>query len=122
MKLSRPRASVDSRGPQKTEEVKGISLTTAEAEQFLQAAKETCPEYHPLFLLALISTIITWLAQQRGGAMTGSPARIREMLRFAALHKVEPQVEMYPMSKVNDALEHLHSGKARYRIVLKNDF
>jgi uncharacterized zinc-type alcohol dehydrogenase-like protein len=53
---------------------------------------------------------------------TGSPARIREMLRFAAQHKVEPQVEMYPMSKVNDAMEHLHSGKARYRIVLKNDF
>jgi integrase len=37
----------------KTAEVKGISLTLAEAEQFLQAAKEICPEYHPLFLMAL---------------------------------------------------------------------
>jgi integrase len=37
----------------KTAEVKGISLTPAEAEQFLQAAKDTCPEYHPLFLMAL---------------------------------------------------------------------
>jgi len=26
-----------------------------------------------------------------------------------------------PMSKVNDALEHLRAGKARYRIVLAND-
>jgi len=26
------------------------------------------------------------------------------------------------MSKVNDAIEHLRSGKARYRIVLTNDF
>jgi len=26
------------------------------------------------------------------------------------------------MSKVNDALAHLESGNARYRIVLKNDF
>jgi alcohol/geraniol dehydrogenase (NADP+) len=26
--------------------------------------------------------------------------------------------ETFPMSKVNDALEHLRAGKARYRIVL----
>src|SRR5260370_418881 len=37
----------------KTAEVKGISLTPAEVEQFLRAAKEICPEYHPLFLMAL---------------------------------------------------------------------
>jgi len=37
----------------KTTEVKGISLTPSEAEQFLQAAREICPEYHPLFLMAL---------------------------------------------------------------------
>ncbi len=37
----------------KGSEVKGISLTPAEAETFLQAAKEICPEYHPLFLMAL---------------------------------------------------------------------
>ena len=37
----------------KIAEVKGISLTRAEPGQFLQAAKEICPEYHPLFLMAL---------------------------------------------------------------------
>ena len=37
----------------KTAEVTGISLTSAEAEQFLQAAKEIRSEYHPLFLMAL---------------------------------------------------------------------
>jgi hypothetical protein len=36
----------------KTAAVTGISLM-AEAEQFLQAAKEICSEYHPLFLMAL---------------------------------------------------------------------
>jgi len=30
-----------------------ISLTPSEAEQFLRAAREICPEYHPLFLMAL---------------------------------------------------------------------
>ncbi|MBY0475336.1 MAG: NAD(P)-dependent alcohol dehydrogenase [Nitrosomonas sp.] len=48
----------------------------------------------------------------------GSPATIRKMLEFAARHNVAPVTEHYPMNKVNDAIEHLRSGKARYRIVL----
>jgi alcohol/geraniol dehydrogenase (NADP+) len=44
------------------------------------------------------------------------------MLDFAARHNIAPQVEHFPMSKVNDALEHLAAGKARYRIVLDADF
>lgn len=52
----------------------------------------------------------------------GSPDTIREMLEFSSRHAIAPQIEMYPMSKVNEALEHLKSGKARYRIVLENDF
>ncbi len=50
----------------------------------------------------------------------GSPAVIRKMLAFAARHDVTPVTEHYPMAKVNDAVEHLRSGKARYRIVLDN--
>jgi integrase len=37
----------------KTPDTKGTALTASEAEQFLAAAKEICPEYHPLFLMAL---------------------------------------------------------------------
>ena len=44
------------------------------------------------------------------------------MLDFAARHKIAPQVEHFPMSKVNEALAHLEAGKARYRIVLDADF
>lgn len=55
------------------------------------------------------------------GSPTGSPSAIDRMLAFSARHKVEPMVEMFPMSKVNEAFEHLRSGKARYRIVLEND-
>jgi uncharacterized zinc-type alcohol dehydrogenase-like protein len=43
------------------------------------------------------------------------------MLDFSARHGIAPIIETFPMSKVNDALEHLRSGKARYRIVLVND-
>lgn len=55
------------------------------------------------------------------GSPTGSPTAIAKMLTFAARHGVEPTVEIYPMSKINDAFARLASGQARYRIVLKND-
>ena len=56
------------------------------------------------------------------GSPTGSITALDSMLAFSARHSVAPVVEFFPMSKVNDALEHLRSGKARYRIVLINDF
>lgn len=56
------------------------------------------------------------------GSPTGSPVAIATMLDFAARHRVAPQIESYPMSRVNEALAHLRAGKARYRIVLNSDF
>jgi len=50
---------------------------------------------------------------------TGSPAAIATMLNFAARHHIQPTVETYRFSEINDALERLRQGKARYRIVLK---
>jgi len=55
------------------------------------------------------------------GSPLGSPAIVDRMLEFCSRHKIEPVTEFYPMSKINDALEHLKAGKARYRIVLEND-
>lgn len=51
----------------------------------------------------------------------GSPVNTAAMLDFCARHKISPVTETFPMSKANDALHHLHEGKARYRIVLQND-
>jgi uncharacterized zinc-type alcohol dehydrogenase-like protein len=56
------------------------------------------------------------------GSPTGSPTMIAKMLKFAARHGIAPVVEHFPMSKVNEAISHLESGKARYRIVLDADF
>jgi alcohol/geraniol dehydrogenase (NADP+) len=55
------------------------------------------------------------------GSPTGSPTAIDRMLAFSARHSIAPVTETFPMSKVNDALDHLGAGKARYRIVLVND-
>ncbi|HET7626320.1 MAG TPA: NAD(P)-dependent alcohol dehydrogenase [Verrucomicrobiae bacterium] len=56
------------------------------------------------------------------GSPLGSPFNTARMLEFSSRHNISPMIELFPMSKVNEALEHLRSGKARYRIVLKNDF
>lgn len=56
------------------------------------------------------------------GSPTGSPTAIDRLLEFSARHEIAPMTESFPMSKVNDALQHLRDGKARYRIVLTNDF
>jgi uncharacterized zinc-type alcohol dehydrogenase-like protein len=56
------------------------------------------------------------------GSPLGSPATTAQMLEFCARHGIAPQVERFPMSRINEAFEHLHAGKARYRIVLDADF
>jgi uncharacterized zinc-type alcohol dehydrogenase-like protein len=55
------------------------------------------------------------------GSPSGSPTTIDHMLEFSARHSIAPITENFPMSKINDAIERLRSGKARYRIVLIND-
>ncbi|MBN8530879.1 MAG: NAD(P)-dependent alcohol dehydrogenase [Alphaproteobacteria bacterium] len=56
------------------------------------------------------------------GSPVGSPSTTATMLDFCARHNIAPVVEEFPMSKVNEAMEHLHAGKARYRVVLKAGF
>lgn len=48
----------------------------------------------------------------------GSPANIARMLEFAARHDIKPIIEKFRLDQVNEAIEHLKSGQARYRIVL----
>jgi len=55
------------------------------------------------------------------GSPSGSPTAVDYMLEFSARHSIAPITETFPMSQVNEALEHLRAGKARYRIVLVND-
>lgn len=55
------------------------------------------------------------------GSPTGSPTAIARMLQFSARHGIEPMVEEFPMSRVNEAIGRLREGKVRYRVVLKND-
>lgn len=70
-----------------------------------------------------ISAIDLIFGQKRVvGSLNGGPAATAAMLDFAVRHNITPQVEHFPMSKVNEAMEHLASGKARYRVILDADF
>lgn len=53
------------------------------------------------------------------GSPVGSPATISKMLEFAVQHNIKPVVETFKFNQINDAIAHLKSGKARYRIVLE---
>ncbi len=56
------------------------------------------------------------------GSATGTPFELRKLMKFAGRTKVSPTTELYPMSKINEAIQHVRDGKARYRVVLKADF
>jgi uncharacterized zinc-type alcohol dehydrogenase-like protein len=64
----------------------------------------------------VVGTVVA-LGEEAKGLEIGQ----RVGLNFSARHSIAPTTEMFPMSKVNDAIEHLRAGKARYRIVLEND-
>lgn len=51
----------------------------------------------------------------------GSPGSIARMLDFAAFHGIAPDVEEFPFSRINEAVERLRSGAARYRVVLRSE-
>lgn len=67
-------------------------------------------------------SVFSMLGAQRtvSASPVGSPATIETMLEFAKLHDIKPQVEVFPMAKINEAFDHLKSGNVKYRIVLSN--
>ena len=50
----------------------------------------------------------------------GSPTTIDQMLDFAARHNIQPITETYSFEQIDEAMERLDSGQARYRLVLKH--
>jgi len=55
------------------------------------------------------------------GSPVGSPWTIATMLEFAARHDIKPVIETFSFDRVNEAIERLRSGQARYRVVLSRE-
>jgi len=54
------------------------------------------------------------------GSLIGPRRVVKDMLEFAAKHKIAAQIQEYEMKNVNEAIDHLRAGQARYRIVFHN--
>jgi len=55
------------------------------------------------------------------GWYSGTARDSQDTLEFSALSGVHPMIEKYPLSRVAEAYEQMHSGKARFRVVLTMD-
>ena len=56
--------------------------------------------------------------RQVSGWYSGTARDSQDTLKFSALSDVHPMIEKYPLSDVSAAYEQMHSGKARFRVVL----
>jgi uncharacterized zinc-type alcohol dehydrogenase-like protein len=119
----------DKAGVQKLAGSLDLLLVTTNVQLDWAALINTLAPKGRLHVLGLIAEpmpipVIPLLLQQRSvsSSPTGSPVGIETMLEFADRNKITPTTEHFPMSKINDAFDRLHSGKARYRIVLDADF
>lgn len=52
------------------------------------------------------------------GSIVGGRSDMKSMLELAAAKGIKPMIEVMPSSKINEALDRVQQGKARYRIVL----
>ena len=51
-----------------------------------------------------------------GGSTIGGPAEILMMLDFCNRHAIEPVIEEFPLSRVNEAMIRLELDKSRYSL------
>ena len=63
--------------------------------------------------------VVPLLAERSvSGGSSGSPSDTTRMLAFAARTGVKPMTEQFALQDVNSALDHVRSGKVRFRAVL----
>ena len=68
-------------------------------------------EVSPLLLISGRRSIAGW--------PSGTAPASEDTLRFSVLTDVRPMIEIFPLSKAAEAYQHMMSGKARFRVVLK---
>src|SRR5437868_7635074 len=56
--------------------------------------------------------------RQISGWYSGTARDSQDTLQFSALSDVHPMIEEFPLSRVEEEYERMHSGKVRFRVVL----
>lgn len=121
---------VNSRDPKALEEIAGsfaLILSTVNASLDWNAYIAALRPKGRLHIVGVVLQpvsveIFPMLAGQKSvsASPVGSPATTAKMLEFAARHRIQPTIETFEFSQVNDAMEKLRNGKPRYRLVLKH--
>jgi D-arabinose 1-dehydrogenase-like Zn-dependent alcohol dehydrogenase len=70
--------------------------------------------------LTINPATLMWGQRQLRGSSQDERADLYEALQLAAAGKVKPVIELYPLSRVNEARERLQAGQVRYRAVLQH--
>ncbi|VHO02143.1 NAD(P)-dependent alcohol dehydrogenase [Candidatus Rhabdochlamydia sp. T3358] len=95
------------------------SLNVEECVDLLKSKGKLCIVGAPSEKIELLNRSLINGRKTICGSNIASRPGIQKMLKFAALHKIKPQVEEFPLTEVNTAIEKLRSNKIRYRAVLK---
>lgn len=66
---------------------------------------------NPAFLVSTERSIV--------GSNNANRSLMQEMLDFSALRQIHPKIEVFPLVKINEAIERLQLNKVRYRAVLQ---
>ena len=68
----------------------------------------------------LTISMMSMIAGRRtvAGCYSGTAKDSQDTLEFSSLSGVHPMIEKYPLDRVKDAYEQMHSGKVRFRVVL----
>ncbi len=121
---------VNSRDPKALEEIAGsfaLILSTVSASLDWNAYIATLRPKGRLHIVGVVPQpvsveVIPMLLGQKSVTYSsgGSPATTAKMLEFAVRHRIQPTIETFKFSQINDALEKLRNGKPRYRLVLKH--
>ncbi len=69
--------------------------------------------------LSIVNTQLMMANRSVSSSPSGSPTTALTMLDFAARHDIAPVCETFVFEQVNEAIEHLRSGQARFRVVLQ---
>lgn len=123
---------VSSRDPNEWRALRGrfdfIIVTVAASLEWTRLMGTLAPRGRLHIVGAVEEPVIMPVSSMMGGQKSlsaspvGGPATMAKMLEFCARHGIIPQTEEFPLSRINEAMAHLENGKARYRVVLKNDF
>lgn len=69
--------------------------------------------------LGIVNTQLMMGNRSVSSSPSGSPTTALTMLDFAARHDIAPVCETFSFDRINEAVDHLRSGEARFRVVLE---